>query len=267
MTEQRTKSCTLCMLIPLILGALGLTALYWYTKDSKAEQIENDLSLKSNQLLSDSQVGGAVVNMEGRDATITGTVVSESRSKEIGHIIAGMPGIHVVDNRLEIAKPEPIIEAPKAEMAPEPITKPEPEIALAPEMEPEPEPEPELQAEAVEKLLQALDLSGITFLFGSDVIATEGKLILDDVANILAEHPEFDASIEGHTDSVGNDELNFELSQQRAQSVLNYLANKGIQTERLNATGFGESLPIATNDSTEGRAFNRRIEFVVTRNN
>lgn len=267
MTEQRTSSCTLCMLIPLILGGLGLTALYWYAKDSKAEQIENDLSLKSNQLLNDSQVGGAVVNIDGRDAIITGTVVSESRSKEIEHIIAGLAGIRIVDNQLEIAKPESIIETSKVEVAPEPIPEPEPEIALAPDTEPETESKPEIQAEVIEELLQTLDLSGITFLFGSDVISTQGKLILDDVASILSEHPEFDASIEGHTDSVGNDEINFELSQQRAQSVLNYLANKGIQTERLNATGFGESLPIASNDSKEGRALNRRIEFIVTRNN
>jgi OOP family OmpA-OmpF porin len=217
--------------------------------------------------LNDSQVGGAVVNIDGRDAIITGTVVSESRSKEIEHIIAGLAGIRIVDNQLEIAKPESIIETSKVEVAPEPIPEPEPEIALAPDTEPETESKPEIQAEVIEELLQTLDLSGITFLFGSDVISTQGKLILDDVASILSEHPEFDASIEGHTDSVGNDEINFELSQQRAQSVLNYLANKGIQTERLNATGFGESLPIASNDSKEGRALNRRIEFIVTRNN
>lgn len=265
MAEQRTNSCTLCMLIPLILGGLGLTGLYWYAKDSKAEQIENSLNLKSNQLLNDSQVGGAVVNVDGRDATLTGTVVSEDRSIEIEQIVAGLSGIRVIDNQLTIAKsepiPEPVIEAPKVEAAPEPI--PEPEVVLAPEMEPE----PEMQIEVVEELLQTLDLSGISFLFGSNDITTEGKLILDDVATILAEHPEFDASIEGHTDNVGNDELNSELSRQRAQSVLDYLASKGIQTERLSATGFGESLPIADNDSTEGRALNRRIEFVVTRNN
>lgn len=261
MTEQRTSSCTLCMLIPLILGGLGLTALYWYAKDSKAEQIENDLSLQSNQLLNDSQIGGAVVNVDGRDAVITGTVTSENRSKEIEQIIAGLSGIRVVDNQLKIVKPEPIIEAPKVEATPEP--EPIPEVALAPE----PEPEPEVQVEAVEELLQTLDLTGITFLFGSDNITPEGQLILDDVASILAEHPEFSASIEGHTDSVGNDETNFNLSQQRAQSVLNYLSGKGIQTERLNATGYGETSPIATNDSKEGRALNRRIEFVVTRNN
>jgi len=259
MTDQRTSSCTLCMLVPLILGALLFTALYWYAKDSKAEQIQNDLSFKSNQLLNERQIGGAVVNMDGRDATLTGTVVSEDRSSEIQKIVAALPGVRVVNNQLEIATPKPVVVAPKVEAVPEPIPEPETEIALAPE--------PEIQEEVVEELLQTLDLSGITFLFGKDEISSQGKLILDEVTSILTEHPEFDVSIEGHTDSVGNDDLNFELSQQRAQSVLNYLSSNGIQTERLNAIGFGESKPIAANNTKEGRAQNRRIEFIVTRNN
>ena len=264
MTEQRTNSCTLCcMLIPLMLGGLGLAALYWYAKESKAEQIENDLSLKSNQLLNDSQVGGAVVNMDWRDATLTGTAVSKERSTEIEQIVAALPGIRSVNNQLEIAKPEPLTKAPKVELT----SESEPEIALTPQIKQEMPAEPEVQAEAVEELLQTLDLTGITFLFGSDEITAQGKLILDDVASILSEHQVFNASIEGHTDSVGDDDLNFELSQQRAQSVLNYLVQKGINTERLNASGFGETSPIATNDSIDGRALNRRIEFIVTRKN
>lgn len=263
MTDQRTNHCTLCMLIPLFLGIIGLGLLYWYTKESKAGFIENDLSFKSNQLLEQQQIGGVIVDMDGRDATLTGTVVSESRSIEIEQTVAALPGIRVVDNQLEIAEPEPIVEPPKVEIAPEPepISEPEPEIVLAPE----PEPEPEVQVEIVEELLQTLDLSGITFLFASDEITQQGKLILDDVVNVLNEHPEFDVIIKGHTDSIGEDSINLELSQLRAQSVLNYLANTGIQASRLTATGFGESAPIADNDSKEGRALNRRIEFTVSR--
>ncbi len=258
MTDQRTNYCTLCILIPLILGIIGLALLYWYTKESKASFIENDLSYKSNQLLEQQQVGGVVVDMDGRDATITGTAISEERSNEIEKIIAALPGIRIVDNQLEVA-----IANVEPESEPEPEPEPEPEIVLAPE--PVIEPEPETQAEIVEELLQTLDLSGITFLFGSNEITPEGKLILDEVANVLINRPEFDVVIEGHTDSVGNDELNLELSQQRAQSVLNYLSNTGIQTKHLSAIGFGESQPIADNNTKEGRALNRRIEFTVNR--
>ncbi len=262
MTDHRTNHCTLCMLIPLFLGIIGLGLLYWYTKESKAGYIENDLSFKSNQLLEQQQIGGVVVEMDGRDAVLTGTVVSDSRSIEIEQTVAALPGIRVVDNQLEIAEPEPVVEPATAKIAPEPkpISEPEPEIALAPESEPE----HEVQKEAVEELLQTLDLSGITFLFASDEITQQGKLILDDVVKVLTEHPEFDVIIEGHTDSIGEDSVNLELSQLRAQSILNYLASTGVEATRLTATGFGESAPIADNDSKEGRALNRRIEFTIS---
>ena len=111
--------------------------------------------------------------------------------------------------------------------------------------------------QVVEELLQTLDLSGIKFVFGKDEITQQGKLILDEVTDILSKHTEFDVAINGYTDSVGDDELNLHLSQQRAQSVLNYLINNGIQAERLSATGHGESSPVADNSTAEGRAINR----------
>lgn len=264
MTEQRANSCTFCILIPLFLGALGLGLLYWYAKESKAGHIENDLSYKSNQLLEQKQIGNAVVNMDGRDAILTGTVASQERSQEIEHTVAALDGIRVVDNQLEVAAAKVVEETPAVIatpfVAPLPDFEPEAEVALAPE----PEPEPELQQEVVEELLQTLDLSGITFLFGSDEISPEGTAILDEVISVLTEHTNFDVAIEGHTDSVGNDTLNQELSQRRAESVLSYLTSNGIQSTRLSASGFGEALPIADNDTAEGRAINRRIEFAVT---
>ncbi len=267
MTDQRTNSCTFWILIPFILGVTALTALYWYTKDNKAESIQNSLNFKSNELLEEKQVGGAIVHMNGRDVTLTGTVVSLERSNEIASIIASLRGIRVVDNQLKIAELEVVEIAPELIPEPEPKLEPisEPEVAHTPEPELEPELKQEAQAEVVEELLQTLDLSGITSLFGSNEITPEGKLILDDVAAILTEHTEFNIAIEGHTDSAGNENLNLQLSQLRAQSVLNYLSNTGIQAERLTANGFGESLPIYDNDTAEGRALNRRIEFNVSR--
>ncbi len=282
MTDQRTSSCTLCLIIPLILGVAGLAALYWYTKDSKTEAIQNKLSFNSNELLKEKQVGGVVVNMDGRDAIVTGTVVSQQRSNEIEEIISSLHGIRVVDNQLEVvepqvveAKPDPISE-PETEPKNKTESKPVPDTALVAEPQVEPEieiPETEIaetpvvqsEANVIEDLLQTLDLSGITFLFGSNEITPEGKQILDDVVNVLTEHSEFDVAIEGHTDSVGNEKLNLQLSQLRADSVLNYLTNSGIQAERLRAEGYGETLPIYDNDTAQGRALNRRIEFNVSR--
>jgi outer membrane protein OmpA-like peptidoglycan-associated protein len=265
MTEQRSNSSFLCILIPFLLGAFGFVALYWYAKDSKAEYIENDLNIKSVPLLKENQIGGAIINMDGRDATLTGTVASQERSQEIEQIISALPGIRTVNNHLEIAKAEVIQEELKVEALQKSEQKSEPqtEITLAPE--PLTDTTAHVKVEIVEELLQTLNLSGITFHFSSDEITQQGKLILDDVISVLAEHPEFNVAIEGHTDSIGDDDVNLNLSQLRAQSVLNYLANAGIRTERLSATGYGASAPIASNDTAEGRAANRRIEFIVSR--
>jgi OOP family OmpA-OmpF porin len=69
--------------------------------------------------------------------------------------------------------------------------------------------------------------------------------------------------VEGHTDSNGNDASNQKLSQDRAESVRAYLVQRGVKSERITAVGKGESTPVATNDTTEGRANNRRVEIIV----
>ncbi len=263
MANQGTKSCVVCMLLPIILGIIGLSVLYWWTRESKTEYIENDLSYKSNTLLKDSEVGGIIVNMDGRDATLIGTVKNEQRSQEIETIIASLAGIRVVNNQLEIAKADGAEPKLITEPATEKLLEPEPEIALAPE--PEVEAIKPSQEKVVEEMLQILDLAGITFLFGSDEITEQGINILNDVVRILNENQEFDVVVAGHSDSVGDDNINLDLSQRRAQSVMNYLISQGINAQRMNAVGYGESEPITSNDTQEGRAINRRIELAVIR--
>ncbi len=251
------------MLIPIILGIIGLSFLYWWTRESKAEYIENDLSYKSNTLLKDSEVGGIIVNMDGRDATLIGMVKSEQRSQEIENIIASLAGIRVVNNQLEIAKAEGAEAKPITEPVAEKLLESELKIAVAPE--PEVEAIKSSHEKVAEEMLQTLDLAGITFLFGSDEITKQGINILNDVVRILNENQGLDIVVAGHTDSVGDDNINLDLSQRRAQSVMNYLISQGIKAQRMNAVGYGESEPITSNDTQEGRAINRRIELAVFR--
>lgn len=86
---------------------------------------------------------------------------------------------------------------------------------------------------------------------------------LDKVANFLNEGMVSQIQISGHTDSKGSDELNKGLSQRRAESVVNYLVGKGIAASRMKAVGYGDSRPIDTNQSDDGRSKNRRVEFLV----
>ena len=105
----------------------------------------------------------------------------------------------------------------------------------------------------------------VLFETGSDHILPESHSLLDEVAAVLDNHPEVEhIRVEGHTDSQGNSDSNQTLSQKRAEAVRTYLIdNDGIDPARLEAEGFGDTSPIADNDTDEGRAQNRRVEFVV----
>lgn len=86
---------------------------------------------------------------------------------------------------------------------------------------------------------------------------------LDRVAEFLVKYPERKVTIEGHTDSQGNDDYNLKLSQRRADSVTKYLVGHGVAPERITSVGKGESLPVADNKTAEGRQHNRRVEIVI----
>ena len=88
--------------------------------------------------------------------------------------------------------------------------------------------------------------------------------LLDEVAQALADHPTIKVRIEGHTDSQGSDKFNLKLSKNRAASVRKYLIGKGVDPFRMEAQGFGESVPIEDNRTNAGRAANRRVEFFIT---
>jgi outer membrane protein OmpA-like peptidoglycan-associated protein len=85
--------------------------------------------------------------------------------------------------------------------------------------------------------------------------------LLNQVAQVLSDFPKMRISIEGHTDSVGKEAANMRLSQKRAEAVLDYLVSKGVSPERMDATGFGPTKPVASNKTARGRAQNRRTEF------
>ena len=102
----------------------------------------------------------------------------------------------------------------------------------------------------------------VQFAYNSDRILKASDFILEAVQKILEENPEIGRiSVEGHTDSKGSDAYNKELSMRRARSVMRWLVNHGIKRARLEAHGQGEERPIDTNETEEGRANNRRVEF------
>ncbi len=106
-------------------------------------------------------------------------------------------------------------------------------------------------------------LKNIYFDFDKTTLKSESFVELNKVVDLLKQNPSVEIEIAGHTDSKGGDDYNLNLSQGRSQAVVDYLISQGIESYRLTAHGYGESRPIDTNDTEEGRANNRRVEFTV----
>ena len=104
----------------------------------------------------------------------------------------------------------------------------------------------------------------IFFEYNKAVIQSLSFELLDEVARVIQEHPNITLiQVEGHTDSDGSDSYNLKLSQARAEAVVEYLVRAGVDAQRLVAKGYGETVPIDTNATTEGKAKNRRVEFTI----
>lgn len=104
-------------------------------------------------------------------------------------------------------------------------------------------------------------IRGITFETNRAIIRPSSTSTLLDALGVLEEYPDVRLEVQGHTDDVGNDTFNLELSQARADSVVRWFVENGIDPARLRAVGYGETLPIADNMTDAGRAENRRVEF------
>jgi OOP family OmpA-OmpF porin len=142
-----------------------------------------------------------------------------------------------------------ICRAMQEEEAPPP---PPPPPAPAPRAAPPPPPAP---------VEERIVLRGVNFDFDKSDIRPDAAVILDEAASQLNANPGRSVRVEGHTDSVGTDDYNQSLSERRAASVKDYLVEKGVDGSRLTTAGFGESNPIASNDTADGRALNRRVEL------
>jgi len=122
----------------------------------------------------------------------------------------------------------------------------------------------ELNAKETERGL-VVTLGDMLFETGNAQLTGNAFANLGKLSNFLNKYPERSLVIEGHTDSVGSESSNQSLSQRRADSVRQYLLQQGVAANRLTAVGKGESYPVASNDSTSGRALNRRVEVIIAK--
>jgi outer membrane protein OmpA-like peptidoglycan-associated protein len=117
-----------------------------------------------------------------------------------------------------------------------------------------------------EDMARITELSkGIQFAFGSATFTEGTPPVIDDIVEIILKYPKSSFSVEGHTDSIGTKGYNQELSERRANAVVDYLSSRNVSSSRLSASGLGETSPIDTNINSAGRANNRRVEIVFTK--
>jgi outer membrane protein OmpA-like peptidoglycan-associated protein len=109
-----------------------------------------------------------------------------------------------------------------------------------------------------------VNMSDVLFDTGRYTLRPGAREKLAKISGIVLAHPGLRLAVEGHTDSVGGDEYNMKLSEQRADAVRDYLVQQGLSSDGVTAKGFGKTMPVADNSTAAGRQQNRRVELVVS---
>ena len=120
-----------------------------------------------------------------------------------------------------------------------------------------------MQAKPTDRGL-VLTLGDVLFDTGRSELKAGSVSRLDQLVAFMRDHPDRSVTIEGHTDNVGSEDFNRDLSQRRADSVRSYLVHQGVDGSRITTTGMGEAMPVTTNDTEAGRQQNRRVEIVIS---
>ena len=232
-------------------------------------RIEDHLQGEALERLDEAGISGATVELDGRTATISGLAGEDAaRAEEILDAEWGIRDARIADDD----DPQPVEPAETVPPAPDttvPAEEPEPEPD---EPEPEPAPtttvpvtEPELDLDDELADLEVRFNDAAVFAPGSADLSADAETILDDLVGLLSDFPETTISIEGHTDADGDVVDNLVLSQARSDAVASYLIDNDVEPERLVALGLGANEPVASNDTADGRAQNRRTEFAALR--
>lgn len=236
----------------ILLGLLLLVILGYFCIYKHWPKIQTDIDTRTHAALASANLNHINVGTDGRDIVLTGEVASEEIRQQAEEHARGVYGVRIVDNQLTVAAPVPVIE-PKPEPEPEPVK----EVVQQPKLEALPEYTCQQDFDAL------LSNNEIHFATNSADIDATSNSLLSELIEAANQCPEARIEIGGHTDSSGSDDYNLRLSQARASSIMSYFISNGIDATRLTAVGYGENNPIADNESTEGMAKNRRIEFNV----
>lgn len=280
------------VLPPVIVAVLGLGALSGVQDTGFREGIEADLTERAESALAAAGLDGVDVEVTGRDADVTAaTDIDALLATEVVSDVEGVRtaaafgpngpvsgDIGPAEASLTENDPEPTASedttpvdttvdmsdeaspSPEASDVPSGDASTDPEKDESGDDEPERKPTDEEREEAQEDLVE---IPNITFVTDSAKLTKNGRAVVREAAEVLADHPEVEVRIEGHTDSRGTWAANKELSERRADEVLDRLVDLGIDEDRLTAKGYGESDPLVVPKTFADLETNRRVEFIV----
>ena len=255
-----------------LVGVLLTIFLVYFCISKHAPQIENDVGTRIVAALDGEDLPNDFgLNVSGRDVMLTGTTEHENLKVRVEDIARSIAGVRVVDNQIQILKsavppPPPLNLSPLLLNTVERVRAP---VAIVDGGGVEAETETEVvEAPVVDEcqtdLAALLEIEKINFDSGQNVIRPDSFDLLSKLAEAAKNCSNSVIHIHGHTDSSGDYEKNRLLSLARAKSVGRYLIEKGVSQE-VRAFGHGSSKPLVSNETPEGRAQNRRIEFKVNK--
>ncbi len=221
----------------LSVAVLAFGSLCFYCIHSHAPMIQQDVLGRVQGVLDAQHITKEGVSVDGRDVLLSGRAGSMQVAESTRSLVAATEGVRLALVHTTDAAPDASTSAA---------------VVVAPG-----------KTETQSKLDSLLAQDVVEFNPASADLTPHGRDVLDQVATMLAASPALFCEVQGHTDSQGNAESNSALSYRRAIETKNYLVNKGIAPERLTTKGYGDTQPIASNDTAEGRRKNRRINFVL----
>ncbi len=260
--QDRSIPCTAWAFGLLLLGAVCWYLLYSYVIHNKAPSIELEIgNASSAALATQANLVNVSSDVDGRDITLSGAVTSAEARQRAEQIAQEIQGVRQINNDIIINESKPLSIPPAPKMILSSSARIEALPDSFPPLEETEDSAQERNLDMAQQRIDALDLSAISFLPGSATLTDHATEILNEITSMLTQHPDVRVHITGHTDSTGDPDFNLDLSSRRAQSVVDYMVNQGIEVSRLTAEGHGDQEPIASNDTNEGRSKNRRIEF------